>query len=307
MSFVKTGKSDYSEPFNLNFTLKCGQVFRWQYGDGWWYGVTYGCLLRLRQDWNNEKILYETSANLIGEKEAEEFLWDYFRFNDKLGRIYQQLQDSYSKWKGDGVDSDLKRAFEKFRGLRLIRQEPWECLISYMCATGVKIQITKRMIEQLSRNFGYHITNDYYAFPSPEQLLSSDLSSIQNCVYKKSRAEAILGMSNIISKKPNFFDALRKTDLSQLRSTLIGFSGIGPKVTDCFLLFSMERLDAYPVDVWVRRFMYEWYLKKPINPSEYNKISNVGRKMFGKYCGYAQEYLFTLYRYENDPNFRDYI
>jgi len=281
---------DDSCPFNLEATLCCGQAFRWNKQGGWWYGIVRGRPLRIRQ----------VLGGLEFENVDADFVKAYFGLHDDLPRIFSQIcRDNYIK---DVVDA--------FNGLRILRQEPWECLISYICATYKNISAIKRMLLNLSRKFGVETVFEdvaFYAFPTPEQLAHANVADVKQCGLGY-RAEYVLETAKMIYEGGFDFDRLRRMPYEEVRKELLVFRGVGLKVADCVSLFSLGKLEAFPVDVWVRRAILEHYSRcfprefvkkvssrKWLTSSDYRKLSMFGREYFGDYAGYAQEY---LYHYE---------
>jgi len=167
------------------------------------------------------------------------------------------------------------------------------------------------MILNLSKRFGRKITFNghcFYTFPKPGDLAHANVQEIKSCKVGF-RAERVLETSRIVNHEKFNLENLRKMDYEKARRELLSLPGVGKKVADCVLLFSMDKLEAFPVDIWVKRIVLESYpdlfersfvqrvlCKKTITPFEYEKISSFGRKYFREYAGYAQEYLFLLSR-----------
>ena len=294
-ALVKILLNSVVTPFNLEHTLKCGQSFRWEKHGDWWYGVVREKIVKLRQ--TTDRLQFET----FPEKVNIDFVGKYFRLDDDLPYIFSKINK----------DEYIRRAIQNFRGLRITRQEPWECLISYICATYKNIPAIKKMILNLSQRFGKKITFDnhaFYTFPKPEHLAKASLEELKRCKLGF-RAKRVLKTSKIIHKKQFEFKALKETSYARAKRELLSLPGVGQKVADCVLLFSLQKLEAFPVDVWIKRIILEFYTdyferslvekassKKSITPNEYRKINLFGRKHFGEYAGYAQEYLFALSR-----------
>jgi len=282
-------------PFNLEHTLNCGQLFRWKKLRGWWYGVVEGKVIKVKQI--SGKLLFQTFPEMV----EPNFLQNYFRLNDNLPRILSKINK----------DEYVGKAIQRFRGLRIIRQELWECLISYICATNTNIPAIKNMLLNLSKRFGRKIIfegQDFYAFPKPSDLADVDIKQVKMCKLGF-RAERVLKTSRIIHNKEFDLETLTKLDYNEAKNQLLSLSGVGQKVADCVLLFSLDKLQAFPVDVWMKRVILEFYpnsfeesfveklsRRRTLTSSEYQTISSFGRTYFGEYAGYAQEYLFALAR-----------
>jgi N-glycosylase/DNA lyase len=277
-------------PFNLDVTLCCGQVFRWNKKGDWWYGVAADKAFKIRQ----------ANAELEFVNADEKFVTHYFGLEDDL----RQIRDRISK------DEHVKKALQTFWGLRIVRQDPWECLVSYICATYKSIAAIKHMLLKMSKKFGEQVALDgcdFYTFPTIDKLANATASSLATCGLGY-RAKYILETSKRICESNFDLESLRKMSYPQAKETLRGFSGVGSKVADCVLLFSLGKLEAFPVDVWVKRailnhyadqFPKEFIQKISCNGSfsnaEYERLNEFGRNYFGEYAGYAQEY---LYHYE---------
>lgn len=283
-------------PFDLESSLCCGQVFRWQFQDGWWYGVIDGTVWKVRQV--NEVLEYEG----VEEKRA----WEYFGLKDDLPRILKEI----------GKDEYARKAVKAFAGLRILKQEPWECLISYICATYKGIPAIRRMLDELSMRFGEKIMlegREFYTFPTAQRLAKASINTLSRCKLGY-RAKYVKETAKIVHEQSVDLDRLGKTDYEEARKELLKLPGVGPKVADCVLLFSLGKTEAFPVDVWVRRVMLRHYAKhfpeelikrineeKSLSNSEYSRLSLFGRTYFGKNAGYAQEYLYHYERTQQKP------
>jgi len=277
-------------PFNLDVTLCCGQVFRWDKKGNWWYGVVRDRVFKVRQ----------TNAELEYANINEKFIVHYFSLDDDLRKIRDKI----------GKDENVRKALREFWGLRIVRQEPWECLISYICATYKSIAAIKQMLLRLSKKFGERVALDgcdFYTFPTPEKLAKTTESSLATCGLGY-RAKYVLETSKKVYESDFDLENLRKMPYQQAKKELISLSGVGLKVADCVLLFSLGKLDAFPVDVWVKRAILNHYAdqfpkeliqkisqNKSFSNAEYERLNVFGRNYFGEYAGYAQEY---LYHYE---------
>jgi N-glycosylase/DNA lyase len=274
-------------PFDLDVTLCCGQVFRWDKKGNWWYGIVSDRVFKIRQ----------TNMELEFTNADAKFIEHYFGLDDDLREIRE----------GIGKDEHIMKALQEFWGLRIIRQDPWECLISYICATYKSIAAIKQMLLRLSKKFGERTTLDgldFYTFPTPEKLANATESGLKACGLGY-RTRYVLETSKKICECKFDLEGLRQMPYQQARKELCGLSGVGLKVADCILLFSLEKLEAFPVDVWVKRALLKHYAEhfpnafvkktssqESLSNSEYEKLNMFGRNYFGEYAGYAQEYLY---------------
>lgn len=278
-------------PFNLEHTLQCGQLFRWEKIDDYWYSVVGEKVIKIRQ--NNDTLQFQIfpSGTDIG------FIQYYFRLDDDLPHILLQIKK----------DEAIEKAVHLLYGLRIVRQEPWECLISYICATYKNIPAIKKMIQNLSKTFGRKIRFEdriFYTFPMPSDLAKVSLKELKDCGLGF-RAISVLENAKIVESGDFNLKALRRMDYKRAKQELLTLLGVGNKVADCILLFSLDKLEAFPIDVWIKRIILEFYSrffssefmgkvseKTSLTTSEYSKISAFGGKYFGDYAGYAQEYLY---------------
>lgn len=282
-------------PFNLDYTLACGQVFRWEKLNGWWRVVLRETVVKMRQ--NGEALRFQSYPRKVDSA----FVWSYFRLDDDLPSIYSRIRK----------DRYISEAVKRFHGLRLMRQDPWECLISYICATNKNIPAIKDMISNMCIRFGKKIPVEnemFYTFPKPHDLAEASLKELRLCKLGF-RAERVKTAAKLVSNGAFNLEALKTLPYENAKKELMTLLGAGPKVADCVLLFSLDKLEAFPIDVWMKRIMLEHYAshfeplfvekakaKKSLSPREYETINSFGRKYFGEYVGYAQEYLFHFKR-----------
>lgn len=281
-------------PFNIDYTLSCAQTFRWQKRDNWWTGVIHGTVVKTKQTENG--LEFVTSSNKVDS----DFLKSYFRLDDDLPKVYSEI----------AKDNHMVQAIEHFRGLRLVRQEPWECLISFICATYKNVPAIKQMISNISSKFGEPIEFEdetYYTFPSHHALAEADAQQLRRCKLGF-RAERISQTSKLINSGKCDLESLRTRPYEHAKRELMTLPGVGHKVADCVLLFSLDKLESFPIDVWMKRIIVKYYdahfegkfldrvkFKNSLTPHEYQIIYDFARRHFGNYVGYAQEY---LYHYE---------
>ena len=276
--------------FDLDFTLCCGQVFGWRKLGDWWYGVVGERAFKVRQ--------FECALEF--ENVSEAFARSYFGLDDDL----KEISGSICK------DEFIAAALRRFEGLRIVRQNPWECLISFICATYKSIAAIELMLSKLSKKYGEKISFDgldFYAFPSVDKLAGASEVGLKECGLGY-RAKYVQGTAQKISEGSFDLEGLKGLPYLEAKKRLFGLPGVGLKVADCVLLFSLGKFEAFPVDVWVKRVILNHYAKhfpealvktlsahESLSNSEYEKLNSFGRGYFGKYAGYAQEY---LYHYE---------
>ena len=282
-----------SRAFSLEHTLACGQVFRWRRVDGWWYGVVGEDVVRVRQE--RGRLLFGATGG-----GGADLIERYFRLDDDLPSILASI----------GKDDGIGEAIRASHGLRIIRQRPWECLVSYVCSANASIRKISAVLDELSRRFGKKVVLDRYVghtFPSPETLARADLARLGGCGFRFGMGQAmdVKEIARRVSEGELDLEGLRGLGYEGAAEALRSLPGVGRKVADCVLLFSLDRLVAFPVDVWVKRAVLTLYgdrfersfverakRRSSVSAKEYDAISAFGREYFGSYAGYAQEYLF---------------
>ncbi|MEM3788878.1 MAG: DNA glycosylase [Candidatus Bathyarchaeia archaeon] len=280
-----------SQPFNLDLTLCCGQAFRWEKFGEWWYGIIGDTPLKIRQVGNT----------LEFENTSPDLVKNYFGLGDDLPTILSQITK----------DNHIGEAVKTLKGLRILRQDPWECLISYICATYKNIPAIKRMLHKLSKRFGEKAVLDgfaLYAFPTAEKLVKASFQQLADCGLGY-RAKYVYEAAKKVASGEFEIEGVKKESYEKAREKLLTLKGVGLKVADCVALFALEKLEAFPVDVWMKRVMIRHYadhfekefiekisLKKSLARADYERLSHFARRYFGAYAGYAQEYLFHFER-----------
>lgn len=272
MNGIKTMKiSD----FNLEHTLDSGQIFRYERSKDFFYIIIGDTVIKIRQAGN---LLYYTSSKKITEERLKQFLG----LNDDLPKILLDIDK----------DKLMNKAIAKYRGLRLIHQEPQECLPSFIASAFSNIPKIKMSLNKMSEKFGKKINFDgktFYSFPELKDI--DDLAALKACSLGF-RAERIFALRNLDNR---YFDRLRRLSYAEAKKELMNIEGVGSKVADCVLLFSLEHHNAFPTDVWIERVIQRNYLKG--KKTNIKMIEEFGKSYFGRYAGYAQQYLFHHIRH----------
>lgn len=270
------------DTFVLKDIFECGQCFRWNLEtDGSYTGVIKYGVINVKQDSNNFIFSGMCEGNL------EEIIVNYFDLN----RDYKNIKKNLSK-----IDENLKKSIEYGKGIRILNQDLWETIISFIISANNNIPRIKGIIERLSKNYGDEIIwkgNKYYTFPTPEQLKNVTVED-----YRKLglgfRDIRLYETTNMVVNKEIDLKELENEETHVVRDKLLTLSGVGPKVADCILLFStLKRFEVFPIDVWVRRVMNELYIKSnDENKVSKKQIMNIANEKFGNMAGIAQQYLF---------------
>ena len=209
-----------------------------------------------------------------------------------LERNYEDIKNTLSK-----IDDNLKNSIKYGNGIRLLNQDLWETIISFIISANNNIPRIKGIIERLSLNYGKKIKWDekeYYTFPTPEELSKASVSDLRK-LGLGFRDIRVYETTKIVNENKKLLQELEKEkDVNILKEKLLEFPGVGPKVADCIMLFStLKRLEVFPIDVWVRRVMNDLYIKSE-DETKVNKkeIENLAKEKYGNLAGIAQQYLF---------------
>ncbi len=260
--------------FDIRQILECGQCFRFFGKENNYFIIAHGRKLNIIQ--SDDEVFF-TPCNI----EDFENIWiNYFDLERDYLRIKKILSSS---------DNILAEAVNLYGGIRILQQDKWECLLSFIISQNNRIPQIKKVIQNISHMFGMEICNDCFAFPTRSQLINADEKKLMDC-RTGFRAKYILDAINFdidLEKLSDFHTADIKQKLMQIK-------GVGNKVADCTLLFSFGRHEVYPIDVWVKRVSQEIFFDNK-NVS-IKQIHEFAEKKFGELAGFAQQYLFHYIR-----------
>lgn len=268
---------------NVENTIQSGQVFLWQKTDDFWYGV------------NGQNILKVNNFGIINSLKKNKS--DFFRKNDDLEKIIKTISK----------DTTTKKAVKNYLGLRLMDQDPLQCMISFIVSSNSNIQKIKICLEKLSEKFGEKVEYDkkeFFVFPKSERLANAPIKEIMKCGTGY-RSKFIKSAAKMVDKDKIDFKELRKKPYSQTREEICKIPGIGNKVADCIMLFSLNKLESFPLDRWMIRILEKYYSNfhletKTITEKQYDILHENIVSYFGQYAGYAQQFLFKMEREKFD-------
>lgn len=279
--------------FNIKQILECGQCFRWEkISDTNYIIVAYRRVIEVVQN-GDDVIIYNTNL-----KDFEDIWREYF----DLDRDYSKIKEELSK------DELLSKSVDFGYGIRILNQEPFEILISFIVSARNSIPAIMKTIKKISERWGdelHYKGNTYYAFPTPEQVKEATLDEIKETgasFRSKYILDTIARVNEALENPDNEelkiydLDYIKSLDADECHLALQKFMGVGAKVADCIMLFSMAKHSAFPVDVWIKRAMIHFYLAPDVS---LNKIRVFGRDKFGELSGLAQQYLFYYARENN--------
>ena len=265
---------------NVENSINSGQVFLWKKNKEFWYGVNGNDVLKVDENGNTNSY--------------QNYNVDFFRKNDNLDKIIKSISK----------DKTVKIAVKKFQGLRILRQDPFQCLISFIVSSNSNIPKIKSNLENISKKFGKKIkfqNQEFFLFPNPKKLAKISINEITSCGVGY-RAKFIKEAAKIIDKKEIDFDYLKKCDYQDAKENICQIPGVGNKVADCVLLFSLDKLEAVPLDRWIIRILGKYYAKKfemktkTITEKQYDILHKKIVDHFGPFAGYSQQFLFKMER-----------
>lgn len=269
--------------FNSKHIFECGQCFRWdEESDGSYTGIVRKNVINVKQVENRVKF------SSYGVDNLEKLVINYF----DLTRNYEEIKDKLSK-----IDEHLARSIEYGSGIRILNQDLWETIISFIISANNNIPRIKGIINRISKNYGEKIEwngKEYYTFPTVEELSKASVEELRALGLGFRDVRVYETTRKILEKQVALEELHKEKDTQKVRDILLTLDGVGPKVADCILLFStLKRFDVFPIDVWVRRVMNELYIKNEDETKVSKKeIEKLAKEKYGNLEGIAQQYLF---------------
>jgi len=269
---------------DVDNSINSGQVFLWEKHGSDWYGIDGQDVLKI-----NKNGVIKSIRNLKT---------DFFRKNDNIEEIIKSISK----------DKTVKKAVKEYEGLRLFRQDPFQCLISFIISSNSNIQKIKNSLEKITKKFGKKVkiqNKEFFLFPEPKKLAKATIDEIKSCGVGY-RAPFIKEAAKMVILKKIDFEYLKKCDYHEAKKNICLVPGIGNKVADCIMLFSLNKLESFPLDTWMIKILEKYYSKefkietKTITQKQYELLHEKIVNYFGPYCGYAQQYLFKMEREKND-------
>lgn len=275
--------------FNPEISINSGQMFLWEKHENSWYG-TYGDYI-LKFSITDKEIEFYSTPKFDN--------WEHFIF-----RLDDNIEEIFAGFSNDLI---LLNLLKKYGGLRLMRQDPYQCMISFACSSNTNISMIRTMLKNLSMKFGIKKEIDnkiFFTFPTMKNLYNASINELCSCSVGY-RAKALKSIAEKIATGDLTVDELYRSNYVDARRILTDVYGIGNKVADCIMLFSLEKTEAFPIDVWMGRAIFKYYKKiinkrnanfmsanKKLSDNQYSILSEIMRRHFGKYGGYAQQYLY---------------
>ena len=272
------------ETFNLKDIFECGQCFRWnEQEDGSYTGIWKENVVNIKKE--GQDYIF---TGICKTENLEEEIHTYF----DMDRNYEEIKENLSH-----IDNYMKDSIQYGKGIRILNQDLWETIISFIISANNNIPRIKGIIERLSKTYGKQIKWNgkiYYTFPTPEELKNVTVEQYRalGLGFRDIRLYETTKM--ILEGKVDLKELEENPNTTEVREKLSTLSGVGPKVADCILLFSdLKRLEVFPIDVWVRRVMNDLYIRNE-DETKVNKkqIEKIAKEKFGDLAGLAQQYLF---------------
>lgn len=278
-----------AKTFNLKDIFECGQCFRWnEQEDGSYTGIWKENVVNVKKE--GEDYIF---TGICKSRNLEEEIKEYFDFN----RDYEKLKKELSQ-----IDDYMKESIKYGKGIRILNQDLWETIISFIISANNNIPRIKGIIERLSEKYGKKIEwrgKRYYTFPTPEELKDVTVEEYRKLGLGFRDIRLYETTKMILEGKVDLKELEENSNTIEVREKLLTLSGVGPKVADCILLFStLKRFEAFPIDVWVRRVMNDLYIKNE-DETKVNKtqIEKMAQDKFGNLAGLAQQYLFNYRKF----------
>ena len=276
-------KIENIKSFELADIFDCGQCFRWnKQPDGSYTGIFEKNVMNVQKD--GDVVTFKG----ICDGNIKEIVENYFDLN----RDYEEIKNKLSQ-----IDENVKKSIEYGKGIRILNQDLWEMIISFIISANNNIPRIKRIIERLAQKYGKEIEwngEKYYTFPTPEELKDVIVEDYRKLGLGFRDIRLYETVHMVLDKKVDLNEMQQNPNTYEVREQLLSLSGVGPKVADCILLFStLKRFEVFPIDVWVRRVMNELYIKNE-DETKVNKkdIEKLAKEKFGNLAGIAQQYLF---------------
>ncbi len=276
-------KLDSINSFDLKNIFECGQCFRWNENeDGSYIGIVKNNIIKITQ----------TNNNIIVKSYGKDDIAELFNFYFDMNTDYEKIKIKLSQ-----IDSYMLESIKYGEGIRILNQDLWETIMSFIISANNNIPRIKGIIEKLSRTYGNEIiwnNEKYYSFPTVNQLSKATVEDFRKLGLGFRNIRMYETTKMILEKQIDLEKLHQEKDTNIVREELLKLSGVGPKVADCILLFStLKRFDVFPIDVWVRRVMNELYIKNTDETKVSKKqILEIAQEKFGNLSGIAQQYLF---------------
>ena len=269
-------KNQSFEPVHI---FECGQCFRWnKQKDNSYTGIFKNNVINVKKE--DDKVIFTGNCN----DDIKTICTDYFDLNQN----YENIKTKLSK-----IDKYLENSIKYGNGIRILHQDLWETLISFIISANNNIPRIKTIIERISKKYGKKIifqNEEYYTFPKPEDLANATVQDLRSLGLGFRDIRVYETVQKTLRKEINLQELEKEKNIETLRNALLEIPGVGPKVADCIMLFSLKKYEVFPVDVWVRRVISELYFNNIEQKPQ--TIQKFAKEQYGDLAGLAQQYLF---------------
>jgi len=271
---------DLHTDINIHETINSGQIFLWENYRDVWFVIDGQDIIMVKQ----------TPFEIITFSKKPK---NFFREDDNYGKILKNITK----------DKIVKKASKYYPGLRVTRQDPFQCCISFIVSANSNIPNIRMRLQKLCIKFGTSVNFDkkeFFVFPKPRTLADASINDLQECGLGY-RTKYVKDTSFFVDTGEIDFDYLKKADYQTVKESLLKLPGIGDKVADCIMLFSLEKLEAFPLDTWILKILQKYYsdkfhIEEKITKKKYENTHQQVLNHFGIYSGYSQQFLFKMER-----------
>ncbi len=272
----------YLTKFEMSATFENGQCFRWNKKGDYYIGVAFGEVVRLREVGDKMEIVTSGDHDVA-------FWQRYFFLDDTSNGIDKCIAS---------IDENVKKAVRFGAGMKILRQDPFETVLSFITSSNNNLKRIKLIVERLSERYGKKISFDgdiYYAFPRPIDLQNVRVEEYREIGFGYRDKYIYDAVQKVVTNELDL-DSIYHFDRDNALAELMKVNGVGKKVASCIALFAYSKYDAFPVDVWINRVLTKMYREEV---SKYSSLDEFVDKYFGAYSGIAQQYLFYYARENN--------
>lgn len=290
----------YKNQLNIHSTINSGQYFLWENRHNSWYGIYEDTILKITPILDSNKTIYEFDSF----PKMENWERHVFRLDDEYNNIINEISKK---------DLKMEEIATQYSGLRIMRQKPIQCIISFLCSSNNNIPRIKLILRKLCKEFGKLVEwkgDTFHTFPTMKSISSASQEELLRCGFGYRAVYVQKTVKSIINQDVDL-RIIENSDYMRSKIEIMKLYGVGEKIADCILLFSFNKLDAFPIDTWIIKILQE-YLNKmlvldpkmkiinKLSPKQYKIISKVIRDHYGDYSGYAQQFLYYSIRERNN-------
>ena len=271
-----------AQPFSLNEEWLQSQAFRWtEHDDGWCYGFVSGHLIKVKQSEGGIEFHSEASEESLAPR-----VRDYFRLDQDIAAVHAALRD---------LGGPMPGLVKKYEGLRVLRQDPWECLVAYICSAQASIARITDIVNKLAERYGDPLTLEGVtrnSVPSPERLVGAGEVELEALAFGLNKGKRLYAAARAVTDGRLKLDDLSSASYVAARAELMELPGVGPKIADCVCLFALGKDEAFPIDRNIGNAIEQYYSRTYRSGAPNKGLLTWVREQFGEHAGYAGQLLF---------------